>query len=548
MLVNGTAPARSLASLDRWNWLDDDERQELADSCGMISLELIAEIHTERPGYLRILSSESAGNAAAALQRPAFAHKLIEVPNRSLRERLWVTGFSLTGRKGIVKSVDAKDGAIHSINDRTSRSILWPNEVAEVPNNPDALLIADGFLVPGKDRGGIYVVSKPGSPQYEWNVCLTKSTSQERWFDHKAAWIDLTGDGRLSVLAARCQLAPKIGSSNNGVTSGIVKHGELVWLECPKAPRVDPRTGSLLEEDGTLFDPFSSRHVPWKLRTLTKGPDVMMSIADLDPTDDTIEVISSQFFGEKVSVHSVQRGPQPKVVNERIIDDQCGSAFGCVLANLDHERASKSGRVVMDSGSTIQEQYTETSFSHVLVTSHECSYTENESRSQVMDDSATGSSVHIDGGSLFAYQVPNGKDAWKTQPWPRTVIASGFKVQGQLKNMINPGAPGFVYTFYANKQDALSANPKARPLIAVAGDCAESAYIFRPESDSDPTRYKLMVEVQCESTVGSLAVGYDDFTDVDQEHGFAKLYIPCYEKDRILVFALGSGEDEDDGW
>lgn len=50
---------------------------------------------------------------------------------------------------------------------------------------------------------------------------------------------------------------------------------------------------------------------------------------------------------------------------------------------------------------------------------------------------------------------------------------------------------------------------------------------------------------------GSIAVGYDDLCSVDQESGYAKLYIPCYEKDKILVFAMGSGEDaaeNDDGW
>ena len=53
---------------------------------------------------------------------------------------------------------------------------------------------------------------------------------------------------------------------------------------------------------------------------------------------------------------------------------------------------------------------------------------------------------------------------------------------------------------------------------------------------------------------GSIGVGYGDFlspTDDPQESeegAYAKLYVPCYEKDKILVFALGSGEDEVDGW
>ena len=94
--------------------------------------------------------------------------------------------------------------------------------------------------------------------------------------------------------------------------------------------------------------------------------------------------------------------------------------------------------------------------------------------------------------------------------------------------------------------------------MAVAGDCAESAYVFRPVTAEDPndldasTLYKLMVEIKCESTVGSIGVGYGNFLSTDDEpqenDGYAKLYIPCYEKDKILVFALGQGEDGGDGW
>ena len=76
--------------------------------------------------------------------------------------------------------------------------------------------------------------------------------------------------------------------------------------------------------------------------------------------------------------------------------------------------------------------------------------------------------------------------------------------------------------------------------------------MFRPSdepSDDASAQYKLMCEFKCEATVGSLAIGYDDLLSADQEAGYAKIYIPCYEKDKILVFAMGSGEfkEEDDG-
>ena len=637
LLVNGTSPARGPASLDRFHWLDDGEREALQAECGMVSLELLAEIHLERPGYLQVLAAAGPGaKAAAAAARGdgrsdgalSRAMSLLKSKNGEKisdsaaallddefslddsNDRLWVTGFSLAGRQGLVTAVDCQSCQIRSVNDRSRKSMLWPNEAQVVPADllgsyvegkqrrqvhhqespdtstttkqetqeqqqqyQDALLVCDGFLVPTKDRGGLYVIRNPGH-ESEWTVCLTNE--RDRWFYHRAVWLDLTGDGRQSILTARCKVSTVLGnrqSADGMVTSGITKSGELVWLECPKPASIDPETGTPLESDGTVFDPFSRRHLPWKTRVLATGPDVMFAVADLDAEDDTVEVIASEFFQERVSLHSIQRGPKPKVVFRRTIDENCGRAFCSILADLDGTNSDKRDEqlhhssVVLDSGSTVDSLTTGDSFSHLLVTSHECSYATDSNGNEVKSPNETSgqrtngetldkpyvpdsASPTPEGGSLFAYEVPEGVGAWKTENWKRTIVASGFKVKGQLSNMINPGAPGFVYTFHAKKTDSQQGK---RPMIAVAGDCAESAYIFRPETiterpNYDSTRYKLMVEVQCEATVGSIGIGYNDFSSTEQESGYAKLYVPCYEKDKILVFGLGSGEDDNGGW
>ena len=287
----------------------------------------------------------------------------------------------------------------------------------------------------------------------------------------------------------------------------------------------------------------------------------MFAVADMDTEDDTVEVISSQFFQEQVTLHSIERGLKPKLVFQRTIDENCGRAFCTILADLSGSneetcQAEVFTPRVLDSGSTVETLGPGDSFSHILVTSHECSFApENETSSPlevsdlIVDDPPTPSSQIPEGGSLFAYKVPVGVGAWKTESWQRSIVATGFKVKGQLGNMINPGAPGFAYTFHARKSDAEQGK---RPMIAVAGDCAESAYIFRPDtaaacSSDQSTHYKLMVEIQCGATVGSIGIGYNDFGSADQESGYAKLYVPCYEKDKILVFGLGSGDDDDSG-
>jgi hypothetical protein len=660
LLVNGTTIDRSLASYDRFQWLDEKERCELHDRYATVSMELLAEIYIGKPGYLNILPSNGAGSSTALSRitgkdgttkpwnrwrrdNDALYYRemeRLEIQDAPYRDRLWVTGFSLAGRRGFIKSIDVHDGYIHSANPRSESMILWPNEVNHVPldvvvapqgSSPkttttatqqeekerrrlqqqqrsmreltqDALLVSDGFLVPGKDRGGIYIVKNPGHKSNEWSSCLTESVggNSEQWFYHRAVWVDLTDDGRQSILTARAKLrkvgpptSPRSGDDvenqkkllnrntyegDSGFERSRPKNGQLVWLEMPKPHHFDEATGTPLEDDGTTFDPFSARHLPWKERILATGPDVMFAVADLDTDDDTIEVIASQFFDKKVTLHSIRRGPDPRVAFSRIIDDRCGAAFGGILANLDPQK--KRNHRVIDSGSTVGCLRRHESFSHFLVTSHECDYdvekgpagsVRQQATNEMLNDDNTvmmsnGKQATLRGGSLFAYKVPEGKNAWRTESWSRTTVASGFRVKSQIWNVINPGAPGFCYTFHAHRDDHAKAK---RPMIAVAGDCAESAYIFRPErkmSDAhdfsdleqglgggDPhAQYKLMCEIKCGATVGSIAIGYGDLCSAEQESGYAKIYVPCFEKDKILVFALGSGEavseDNGDGW
>jgi len=284
--------------------------------------------------------------------------------------------------------------------------------------------------------------------------------------------------------------------------------------------------------------------------------------------DDTVEVFASQFFNKKLTLHSIQRGPNPKIVFRRTLDERCGASFSSILANLDSTNDLPT-RKVIDSGSTVPTLQSGDGFSHLLITSHECTLAEEAdgiavalehagnkdytSEVRMGNEELTSSSISssaIDGGSLFSYRVPNGKDAWKTEPWLRSVIATGFRVKGQLGNMINPGAPGFCYTFYPTKDSPRT----SRPLIGIAGDCAESAYILRPVDSNlgeDPSaNYVMMCEIECGSTVGSIGIGYEDFCYAPQQSGYAKIYVPNYENDKVLVFALGNGEDDEpnDGW
>lgn len=215
LLVNGTTVERSAASFDRFQWIDDDERKELHERYAMVSLELIAEVYVKKPGYLNVLPSSGAGSTSAlrravekstAWNRYTGSSSILDEidESRGNKDRLWISGFSLASQRGYLHSVDAESGHIESVNKRTRERILWPNEFNTVPaiwdmrptpessvpkttdGCDDALLVSDGFLVPGKNKGGIYVVKNPGDSGTEWTSCITGgSTKNKAWFYHR---------------------------------------------------------------------------------------------------------------------------------------------------------------------------------------------------------------------------------------------------------------------------------------------------------------------------------------------------------------------------
>ena len=147
--LNGTSIEKSLASYDIFNWLDDNERRELHGDYEFLSLELLAEIHVKKPGYVNILPRSGAGMSLTQQSQEEdnngvfkswklrddddIASSKKEVINSSEGERFWVTGFSLAKQKGELHTVDVESGVVSRVNDRTRKAIKWPNEVASVP-------------------------------------------------------------------------------------------------------------------------------------------------------------------------------------------------------------------------------------------------------------------------------------------------------------------------------------------------------------------------------------------------------------------------------
>ncbi|GMH51789.1 hypothetical protein TrRE_jg727, partial [Triparma retinervis] len=279
LTVNGTLISSSLANLESLTWLDSHTLPT-----PLFSLEYLCEITHRSPAYIRTFPS----------------------PTSPSHETLCITSFGLRSSRGTVSLLSGESGKTK----RFKSTFPWPNECLPLPpprpsksrpSPPQGVLVTDGFLLPTRTNGGIYHVSDP-TLQSEATVRLTPTTSEKEggWYYHRATPIDLTGDGRMSILTARAR-APGL--------SAVDSMGELCWLEMPLPPLYDPVTLEGLESDGrTPFDPYSSRHAPWKLRVLAEGPDVMFSVGKLGGGDGTVEVIAAEFFNQRVTLHEVTLG------------------------------------------------------------------------------------------------------------------------------------------------------------------------------------------------------------------------------------------------
>ena len=163
----------------------------------------------QRSGYFSLQAQGSedseAGTQDAArfaltgdlrLATPSYMHLLPPVGGESI-PRLWVTSFGMA-RSGSVVGIDLT-GKLPARRLRTET--VWPNAVEHVPAEflaplfgdgfdvKASILIADGFLVPGKTDGGVFLVQNPGGTK-EMSARLTRR-DDKRWFYHRAVPFEL---------------------------------------------------------------------------------------------------------------------------------------------------------------------------------------------------------------------------------------------------------------------------------------------------------------------------------------------------------------------
>ena len=167
----------------------------------------------------------------------------------------------------------------------------WPNNIMVIPEDvfsERAILVPDGFLVPGKTNGGIYVVrmdSEDLTTVVE-TVEITESSSSNDYFYHMGFWVDLNGDGRKDLITAR--------------SNAVAGEGELLWLEHPEAGL----------DSGE----------PWTQHVLCNCADVGIEVVTLPEYEDEVVVYSAHFFDEAIRMMRVST-VDGSLVQTKTIDD-----------------------------------------------------------------------------------------------------------------------------------------------------------------------------------------------------------------------------------
>lgn len=225
---------------------------------------------------------------------------------------LWITHFGAItpGEVLTVFNLSAYANISDAKVQLLSSDFKWPNLISIAPAEiGEYLVVPDGFLVPLKETGGLYLlkINCNGTTQITDTKPIQITSPKLSWFYHKAVWRDMNEDGLLDIVTARVD-HPLIGKPS----------GQLLWLEQPKSNPLD--------------------NVPWTEHSLAGGPETVFVLTNLDPNDNQYEIIAPQFFTEHLGIY-VFDSKNNTLLHSRYIDESIGPAYMVQIADLNNDGA-----------------------------------------------------------------------------------------------------------------------------------------------------------------------------------------------------------------
>lgn len=386
---------------------------------------------------------------------------------------------------------------------------VWPNQADWMPSSSgfefnNAVLGASGFFAavpgyPSKATGTVdlYLGHNSSSKKCKSFSCsdgpsgydkVQLSVDKTDYFYHKSVLIDCNSDGLLDVMAARV----------NVPTDGSPPTSELVCMLQPS-----PAAAAAAQlKDVPAPSAGSAVEGAWPEVVLyTNGPDVSFVLVDLDG-DGASQVVASEYFvNQRLALYSCDSSGNQWAtcagganVTLVVIDDSEGGMFNVEWVDLNGDG--------------------------------------------VLDILASSQGDH-GSGRVLAYLQPSPSlaGAWRTEPWPKYVLADGYKPTMAI--IPGRGSPGTATPFAPPPSTAAdaAADGAVRPWIAVSADDGGWVDVLVPPStdNSDPDQewvYAKSRVLNSTGTVGTVACG-----DVDGD-GVAELFVPLYTEGRLAMYKL----------
>mmetsp|Transcript_6519 Transcript_6519/g.16203 ORF Transcript_6519/g.16203 Transcript_6519/m.16203 type:complete len:444 (+) Transcript_6519:38-1369(+) len=191
-----------------------------------------------------------------------------------------------------------------------SDEFSWPNEAYQLSEETKAkanlsgalVVVADGFLFPLKQTGGIHLLKVGQGLQ---TTKTTISTDKHAWFYHHSEWMDVDMDGVFDVVAARATKPFLVGHTDAEFV-WIKNHGNGTWGET---------------------------------QVMMKGPGVGFKVVDMD-ADGRSEIVATEFFlHQQLSIFHCPEGTwaecaTKRTVVETVIDSDDGPFFQASWVDL----------------------------------------------------------------------------------------------------------------------------------------------------------------------------------------------------------------------
>ncbi|GFR86201.1 hypothetical protein ElyMa_004193800 [Elysia marginata] len=171
----------------------------------------------------------------------------------------------------VVLDVGARLKNVSAIRPRSiNKSMRWPNDIKVVPeqvleSKVPYVIIPDGFLVPGKERGSLTL-----QPLFGGATSIISGTKGD-WFYHMVEWVDMNKDGTLDALTCKTQ-KPLLGSFK----------GNMVWYSNPKDHSIS---------------------TPWTENVIAVGPDVLFTFVKTNVSGVERElIVTAEYFNLRVRI------------------------------------------------------------------------------------------------------------------------------------------------------------------------------------------------------------------------------------------------------